>query len=193
MPPLPTIADTFRCVLNWRNALGSHAANVIHIKAPGSDGGDVFGELAAELTDDLFGAISSDYHLTSIDVTELDGSSATVSGPPDTDVNGRATGQTLYQVAAIVKLQTARRGRSYRGRIYLGPMGEAQAESGVFVETTRVADQASWVAFSNQLVTDGMALVVASYLHETSEQVLAITVESPLATQRRRQSRFRGD
>jgi hypothetical protein len=93
------------------------------------------------------------------------------------------------QVAAILKQLTAKRGRSYRGRLYLPFIAEGQIGNGGINGTSRATATAAWIAFHTAMTSAGFDWVVASYLLATAEPVVAVGVEGFTATQRRRLAR----
>ena len=92
-------------------------------------------------------------------------------------------------MANIVKFVTGLRGRSYRGRVYLPFVDESTQAQGHIVAGKITDGQGAWEAFHTDMSTDGFELVVASYLHSTAEDVIAVLFERDTATQRRRNKR----
>jgi len=191
--PLPIIANCARVTFNLQSSSGAASHNVIHVM---KDAGVTYTELGdrlASLLDDaaeadLWRPLPSDYGLTSVDITPLDGTTATrtiergASAWPD----GQGGIAVLPQVCALIKEQTAVRGRRNRGRIYIGPITETSQADGNMVSTTQDALTDAWVAFSNDLVGQSLAIGVASYVGRTVHQVTEIACERSVATQRRR-------
>src|SRR3954471_17993449 len=83
--PLPVIANTWRCAINW--SLGSApnvAENVIHVRGPGLDAGTIAGVLDAAVTGGTgfpFDCISDQVHAPLVTITPLDGSGASNDEP----------------------------------------------------------------------------------------------------------------
>lgn len=187
---LPVITDTFRVVLNWHpGSGGANAVNVMHFRSTTLDSGTLYTALNANVVSAMWDWVANGISVDSVDITPLDGSTATTSfvtgGPAKWTGQGAGTG--LPQVAGIVKLTTPLRGRSYRGRVYLPWVGEGEVNLNNLIDTAAV--QSAWEGFMNDMSTDGADLVVASYLHSTAEAVDTITAESTTATQRRRNKR----
>src|ERR1041384_2513624 len=137
MPPLPVIADVFRGVLRWSNGgLGAHAVNVlnVHTNASGKTAQQVYTCLDAHVTASMWGFVSTGASVITVDILPLDGSSATQSFSTGgvAKWTGTATGETIPQVAEIIKLQTGIRGPSHRGRIYLPFITAAEQGNGGF-------------------------------------------------------------
>lgn len=194
MPPLPVIADTFRVALNWTS--GSHApnsVNVMHFRKTAATATDIFGDLDANVSENMWACIPDDYAVQTVDITPLDGVSATetFSTGAAPKWTGGATGQPVPQVAGIVKLTTLLRGRSFRGRVYLGPCGEDAIRDGLMEAVFQSAGQIAWGLFINAMSVALDPMVVASYKLAVATVVNDATYEFALGTQRRRQTRLR--
>jgi hypothetical protein len=202
--PLPIIANTFRCALKWINTGGSQSAvNVIHVQAntAGQHASDAFAAIDAHVSANMWVSAVAGASVTEVDITPLDGVSATQSfstGSP-AKWSGSAGGDYVPQVAVLIKLFTGLRGRQNRGRVYLPFTAETGISDGLLVATGVI--NAAWVAFQAGMV--GMApvewgLCVASYdrahagvgAHATG--ITGLLCEQVLGTQRRRQGRLRG-
>ena len=121
--PLPVIADIFRVALKWQATSGLSApVNVMHFRAPASTSADVWTALDAHTTSAMFGETGDYCVVNEVDITPLDGSSLTSLNPTGGASNwaGPASAvDPVPQVAALLKITTNVRGRSYRGRLYL--------------------------------------------------------------------------
>ena len=190
--PLPVITDTFRVALNWTN--GSRTAeNVMHFRGPG-DAAALMGDLDSHVTREMWNATNQDTIWNTASITPLDGSSATSEFPFGGASNanrGIQTGQPIPQSAAIVKLTTALRGRSFRGRLYLPDVAENIQDAGELLDTMVSTWQSAWDDFLADMSGAGFPLVVASYTLASAEDVTSVLCESQTGTQRRRQSRNR--
>lgn len=200
--PLPVIANTFRMVLKY-NCSGQTAVNVFHIQANTS------GQHATDALAAVVGAWPASNMLChtvtactigEIDCTPLDGVSATqsqtVSGSKWTGVQ---TGDAIIAVATMLKLQTAKRGPKYRGRVFL-PFTSETAQTNGFLDPTLTTNLTNaWVGFQTALVafSPEWSLGVASYDRKNSGAgaeftgIVALSAERALGTQRRRQTRIR--
>jgi len=191
--PLPTIADTFRVAFEWTLQGGSRTAtNVMHYLAPNKTESEVFNALQDNVTDDMWNTLPDIAQCLEVVVTKLDGTPDGRVFPTNLATGawaGSGGAQFIPQGCTLVKLATGATGRSGRGRIYLPWITEASQFSGLVDDLKRTAAQAAWIAFSNAMIADGIALAVASYKNDTAAQVLALTVESSIATQRRRHIR----
>lgn len=192
MPPLPVIANTYRCALLWQHADGSHAVNVIHVTLSSSTAASIFTLLDSNVDAALWECIPPNASIHQVDITPLDGTTATQSfptGSPAKWSGGSGAEEYIPQASSLVKLTTATRGRSHRGRIFLPYVGEGNQVNGTLDAGQVATWQASWTEFLEDL---GGALVVASYKLSSVSSVTSVLCENKTATQRRRQSRNRG-
>jgi hypothetical protein len=194
MPPLPIIADTYRVTLNWENTNGQHAANVIHIYAPGKDIPTVLDKVDDSVTANMWDATSASGQVVSLDCIKLDGTSSTQTKSSlnnDGRWQGNASGQPIPQSCAMVKFATGHRGREYRGRIFLPWVAEDVQNGGMLSTAVRDSINLDWVAFVNGTLVPDYNLVVASYKLHQQHAVLGVAAELATGTQRRRQQRNR--
>jgi hypothetical protein len=193
MPPLPIIADTFRCAYNWRCADGTHAVNVMHIRAPGHTQFEVGPAIQAATSHDMWVSVHLSAHVESIDVTPLDGAGLGVSFIPTDDSVFTGTGglDWIPSTSALLKFTTALRGRSFRGRMFLPFTSEESAVNGALLGSSQALMQADWTSFLVNMNASGFEPVVASYTLAVAHTIQFVEVEAALATQRRRQERVR--
>jgi hypothetical protein len=194
MAPLPEIDGVYRVALEWTNDTypSMVAANVMHFGQDGGNASDLFGKLDAHATATMWGHTTGTTHVSRIRITKLDGVSPTYDAPPTTVARwkGTQTGSAVNpQVAALVKLVTGARGRSYRGRIFLPFVDESLTTGAVFGSALLTSMQGAWDTFVSAMHTDGADLVVASYKLSTAATVTSQLVERHTATQRRRNHR----
>ena len=160
-----------------------------------SDPGNVstlLDDIEASWTANQLKSMTVESRLTTLVATPLDGTSASLSRTlPNSApyIGGVASGTSSPQVATLVKLQTDKRGKSHRGRIFL-PFTAEGAQNDGKLDTTPLANlQTGWSSFVTDMGTAGEALVVASYRLESFEPVTQAIVESFFGTQRKRQPR----
>lgn len=202
--PLPTIADTFRCALRWSQIGGSlKAVNVIHIKAnaSGQTATDAFHALNVNWNSNMWLGVQAGMFISNVDVTPLDGVSATTSFVPTSAgaTTGGSVGDIIIQAAIIVKLGTGVRGRDNRGRIFLPYPAESQQSSGHLSSATQATMDSAWGTFAAGLVglSPQWDLGVASYDRRHSGAgahftgLTHLNVEELLGTQRKRMERLR--
>lgn len=193
MAPLPVIADTYRVAFNWvQSGLGLGATNVMHFRKSGTNPAALAAILDGDVAAAMWSCQGTNSKIHSLQITPLDGSS--VSFPFDTGSPAKWSGTDannapVPNVSNIIKLLTAKRGRSYRGRVYLPWVDEDRQGAGKVDAGTLPTLQAAWVAFNAAVTADGYEWVVASYTHATAEPVVAVLAETYIATQRRRQVR----
>lgn len=191
---LPVITNVFRCALDWAHSDGSHAVNVIHLKSAGATPTTVFTDLDASVSANMWKCMQAGASVISVAITPLDGTSATedfATGAPAKWTGSASGSEYIPAVAGLVKLTTARRGRSYRGRVFLPYTGEDAQSAGRLVAGAYGPMQTAWNAFLAAITGAGTDFVVASYLHSTAEFVTNIFVEHECGTMRSRQERVR--
>lgn len=190
--PLPIITNIYRVALNWTGPGGQHAVNVMHFSRAGSNAAAVASAIDASVTSAMWTDVQNGWSVTSLEVTPLDGSSATytlaVTGAKWT---GTTAGDFTPGAAALVSLRTNLRGRSHRGRIYRPGIAEASQTNGQLTTGSVATTQTAWNTFLTTVTTAGATPVVASYLHQTADAVTSYLCELVLGTQRRRQTRLR--
>ena len=190
--PLPIISNCYRAAIHWtQQGVGfpTETLNVLHVTTTTQDEADIAVILQTQIgtygADALFN-LSSDYKMTLVQVTKLDGSSATQDIPVDGPY-GEADGDYIPQGAQVISLKTAHRGPSGRGRIYLGPCGEQNQVDGALGGTDSV--NTGWANVLAGINGADLTLVVASYVHAVARPVTSISSKGFLRTQRRRARR----
>jgi hypothetical protein len=202
--PLPVIPDTFRCALEWAHTSGQTAVNVIHIgtAVSGKTPAQVFAALDANVDAAQWDMVSSGASVAVVSITKLDGVSGTVAFPTGSPAKwtGNGAGDFVPAASVLLKLQTGLRGRNHRGRIFIPFITEGNISNGELNPAEATAVTASWVDFQADLQADATtacAIVVAAYdrRHQGAGAgavtASALSIEVPLATQRRRQGRLR--
>lgn len=194
MAPLPIIPDTYRCSLNWTDGIGHHAVNVVHILKALSSPSAVAAALDANANGNMWGYVSPAYVMQRIDVTELDGASASYSLlTSGFKWTGQGAGDAIPAAACVLTLRTAFRGRTHRGRLFLGPISEGGQTAGILTGGVFLTNvQNAWDSWLAAMVAAGFQPVVASYKFPAGQvPITSILVNQVVATQRRRQSRLR--
>lgn len=166
--------------------------NVMHVKKSSSNPAAIATILNTNVTTNMWYFQEQSSIIHEVDITPLDGTSTTYPYiPPTTAIwaGGRTTADKIPNVANLIKLVTAKRGRSYRGRVYLPWIHETSQTNGVLDAPSVANCTAAWVAFLAAMSGSGAPLGVASYLHATFEPVIAVICERDVATQRRRNHR----
>jgi hypothetical protein len=190
--PLPVIANTYRVAFNWTNDANAQIAeNVMHFIAPGSSALAVAEAIDGAVTSAMFQTIASNAGCDTLSVTPLDGTSATLNYTTTSEhFTGSASGDFSPASAVVVSLGTGLRGRSHRGRLYLGFTAEGVISDGSIEAGTASSLQAAWLAFIDELDA-GVTWAVASYKLATAQAVSSVGVKAAIGTQRRRQTRVR--
>lgn len=191
MAPLPVISNVFRCAFTWKNLDWPtwSAVNVMHFYKAGGDPVTLTALLDASVSANMWGQTSSSSSIYQVNVTPLDGSSVTFPYTPLTPAKWKGTVSSLEytpQVSAVVKMLTGKRGRSYRGRVFLPWCIEDVTKSGLILAATQATMNTAWVAFRTAMDTGGYPLHVASYKLATSEKVVAVLAETNTGTVRKR-------
>jgi len=192
--PLPVIANVYRCAFEWvnDNQTSWRATNVIHVSKSGSTPAAVYTALDTNVTANMWRQTGTDSHIRYVVITPLDGSSVSLSTATGNTAkwSGALTpGDMISQGCEIVKFKTAKRGRNYRGRVYLPWIGESTVANNVITAGNVTLSQTAWGAFFTAMVAAGFQPVVASYALSTAEAITALEVETNIATQRKRNRR----
>lgn len=199
--PLPIITNVVRAT--YRGALGSGTqwANVMHFRWLGGGGGPFAGDIASMdaivrrlYTGTAFTGGAAWLTFCRSAVSLIDATVYILNGtsvPQLININAQgtnATGTMLPQeVAPVLTLRTAKRGRSYRGRVYLpAPVTTQVDATGNLVGACTTATIAQAIGVYGALGAANWEWVVASYLHATSEPLASITMDSRPDVQRRR-------
>jgi hypothetical protein len=188
---LPTIADTFRVVWKW-TCSGSIAVNVVHFRKTSSTSAALYTSIDAAITQAMWACIVPSARLSQMLITPLDGHTATSAFTTvGTKYDGGSTGEMVPAAAGLVSLRTADRGPRARGRIYLPFQSETNMANGLLTGASLTTAASAWNTFFTAMAAGSSPMCVASYKWSTAPTVFSLQYETPLATQRRRQSRLR--
>lgn len=198
--PLPVIANTFRTTVRGTTPDGDQWVNVLHFRKSGA----LSFPAAVAILDPLLlshyqtnnGAGSSwrsnaptSSAIVDFAYTPLDGSSATTVIAHG--LAGASAGTVIPANAAfVITLRTGLRGRSFRGRVFQGPLqsnfigatGRTSAAIALSIAT-------QWNNFLTALVGTGVSLVVASYNLSIATDVATCTTDTRIDSARRRLGR----
>ena len=193
--PFTPIANTAKIELIGHSGITEQP--IVNVMHSGLGGADTFAEVDA-IALAVKGVVlahlnvwSSTMFFDEVRVTSLD----TATSPQATEAfpaatQGTASPDAIPGAAALVKLLTATRGRSYRGRIYVGII--AANEVGDGNGTLSVSFQGVVNAYISAIeaalnaLTPSVGLVVASRKLGISSFVLSANCEPTVAYQRRR-------
>lgn len=196
MAPLPTILDVYRVALNWTCG-GQNAVNVMHFHvAGGTTPSALIAHLDTAASVSMWNSTIAAATVLDLQVTPLDGTTATQTFAPPTPGHWQGGGggtEWSPATAAVIKMITAVRGRSYRGRLFLPFTAENEMVNGFVRSLILPGMQTAWTNFVTSLnaLTPAVSLTVASYKLSVATNVLLAGPEPTLATQRRRQTRLR--
>lgn len=194
MPPLPVIADVYRCTFNWSPFHSVSPRNVLHVRTASPDSVAVGDVVVAALQVHMFEGMSGGHVLDSVTVLPLDGVSSAIAVPGEGYTSGSASDQqTAPQVAGVVSHYTGHRGSAGRGRTYIGPMNEGAIVNGSMVAGNAAEISAAWDEYSSMLndAEPILEFVVASYVQAAAFPVARSVCHDILGTQRRRQDQLR--
>jgi hypothetical protein len=168
------------------------AVNVIHVHKADSEAINVGDDIAASVNASMWKCLMGGDGISALQITPLFGSLPTIVYPTDGSPkwHGSATGTDwVPSLAAVVSLKTALRGRSNRGRVFVGPVAESESYSGNLSTATAAAMQGGWASFGSSLIGLDSEHVVASYKLSTALTVTNYSVKTHCGTQRNRQGR----
>jgi hypothetical protein len=128
--------------------------------------------------------------MVNIHAVDIGSSSGAIVDLADTTAGGATTTNSLATrgACALVRWNGSTRNRSSRGRLYFGPIMEANINSdgATLASTYQTQFTTAFTNFRNSLNTAGYGLVVLSRKESLSHAVTSHAVESTIATQRRR-------
>jgi hypothetical protein len=172
-------------------------ATIMHITCGATPTQSLLAEYAEAINDayndsSINVAYPNNYNRDNVTVTDLN----SVSGPQAVDTGasgvGGADAMTAPQACALLKLTTAKRGRSYRGRVYFPIPGDVLTTGDGNVSSGQITHILAWYdAMASNLAgaSTASSFVVASRKLGTSQVVTGRAVEPTVATQRRRVGR----
>jgi hypothetical protein len=190
---LPVIGGVFRCTFRYTAIAGLPlAVNVMHFYKAGGTAAALWTALDAHSSANMRACMENSTGVDFVDITPLDGGTVTethATGAASKWYGTQSSSQITPQVAAIVKLKTDVRGRSYRGRAFLPWVVESAMNQGVLDSTIKSSMQSAWNTWLSAMQGDNYYPVVASYKLATKSDITSIEIENYLGTQRRRQPR----
>lgn len=193
MAPLPIINDVFRVTYEFSPFEGVSPRIVQHFLSNTGDEADLAAALDAQSLNDQWYPMSLSQTLDSYSIIKLDGSSPTHVIASTSGAHGRGNSSIIPSTAMILSMHTGLRGRSGRGRNYIGPVTEDQTASGLISGTAAGNAAAAWATFQSGMETEGAGytLGVASYHLAEFNAVVNLSCKSLAVTQRRRQDQLR--
>lgn len=184
------VADCFQVAINAL-AGGREVVNVIGVR---NSGGTAAGAAAAvqtawKVASGPLSTLSSYYALTSFDAMDVGSSNGDIVQVLDTTTGGLAAQSFATAGAcALVKWNGGTRSRSSRGRLYFGPIRELDinTDGRTLAAASITTYGTAFTNFRNSLSAAGYPLVILSRKLGTSTTVSSQSVETTIATQRRR-------
>lgn len=189
MAPLPTISNVVRVAFQWKPI---NAVNVMHFHQDDPDLAGLWNVLKSHVSANMWCNTASSQTVDHITMTPLDGfgMSEQFIPTPGAIWTGSTGGDAIPASAAVLKLTTVARGRSGRGRLYLGPNSESGVGNGMLVPTVVTTQVNAWTTFQAAMIDDATPQVVASYKNATAFTVLSYGMRQACGTVRMRQSRL---
>jgi hypothetical protein len=137
-----------------------------------------------------FSVVMANFQIESWAITLLSSSSATQIVPCTETITGSGGGNMIPQVAGVLSMRTSERGSRGRGRLFLGPVGEADADAGLMSAGIPAGTVTAWNAVAEELADDplNISFGVASYVHSEIAGVQTFSMRRAFGTQRRRQN-----
>jgi hypothetical protein len=198
--PLPVIPGVVRAAVTGNLPSGTQWANVVHFRYAGgasSPGPAEITALHAKLTRLWSGAAYGagtawlTHSQTSVTTTNvvyyvLNGT-AVAEERAFVAAGSLSTGLEPPEVAHVLTLRTATRGRSYRGRVYLPPVCVVRLDTnGNLGSTALNGIQTQWSGLQADLNTIQWSMGVASYLRSVFTDAISATMDVRPDVQRRR-------
>lgn len=186
--PVPPTTNTLRAVLNITSN-GQICNNILHYQIPlgvtAADMTDLGTGLGATWTSAIRALVPTTCVLTSIDVIDLgENPQASVNVIKSTGGTGTNVSPAMpNNVTCVATLRTAKRGRSFRGRIYHVGLTEADVTGDSLVPGTAASLESGYSQFRNvTLASSGKVagLVVASFVADGNPR--AFGVVTPVTT-----------
>ena len=190
---LPVIEDAYLCTMGYVQATNA-MANVFcvysHVTQSTEDvGNHVIGGWT--ITNGLTGLQSEDVQYTGLTVTPLDGTSLPTFISMD-GTSGLVTDSPYaVQTAVVFTLKSLTRGRSGRGRLYLGGIpSEKQDTGGASWDPTFITNCTNnFENFTTDMDSNNLTLQILSRKLESIAPVATVKANAYLGTQRRRARR----
>lgn len=195
MAPLPVIGNVARIALIWNTVNGIKPVNVLHLITDSTDEEQIANDLHdawADAGGAQFNQVANGFAIDAMAVTLLDGTSATQVINVTPDIGGAGGGEAIPQAAAVLSMHTSQRGPRGRGRLYIGPLGEAVQSNGLLNGGAKTTALAAWNDSVAPLAASPStaSYAVASYVHADVHGVSSFSMRNPTGTQRRRQNQL---
>lgn len=192
--PFPTDSHLWRAALQWQlNSSGPIVAVTVlwFVDTASSHSAADLGSALDSAFNDNQNVFDAAHEELIANTVELRSRAAPPPAPItytlETGPTGNAPGDLLWEGAAVVTHQTALAGRRYRGRTFVGPIGEGAQASGQ-IGSDYVTDMtAAWNAWRADMADADFNFVVASQKAGGHVEDVVNSIARPyLATQRQR-------
>lgn len=186
--PLPVISNVYRCAFNWDGTMSDRpVVSVQHFRTT-----KAIDELASDLdalaTTTMFSYTEATVEASSVDITPLDGVSASQSfSLANWHSSGGAT-ETLPGFNVMVLGSTGLRGPSNRGRIFLPSPGENVITDGLLDSGNADAITDAWNDFRVNAGIESIEYGVASYVTPDFTTYTSLLCSRKLGVIRRRRN-----
>lgn len=200
MAPLPVIPDIHRVAITYHNNDTSFA-NVINVRIDPTSGAtpldiatDIMHAWHGTTTPNLLNMQANSITMDAVTSTPLDGTSVSATSPFPASTIGTGTGLSVSaQTAFVMSLKTAVRGRSNRGRFYLGGVvaGVLNGDGSLWTATGLADYLTRFSNFMTDALTPGniASFGVASYKLATFRDLAEWDPKAKLGTIRKRAER----
>lgn len=190
-----TSGEDWQVSLFYRDSgSGTIAENAIGIHSEASStASDVSTVVQASWQASQLDWVAATATINTVRVRDLAGIAATQDFPTDgtSKWSGGGLGQSLPQVAGIVRLQTTVAGRSHRGRVFIPFVGEGETDAGSLIDVA--ATGTAWTAFIAALSSSSPVCELSIVSRKLSALFVVdhVAAQTITGTQRRRVARLR--
>lgn len=196
---LPSASNTIKVAINGV-LTGQECINVFHFKAPSSVTEALMDNLAADVEtwlDSFKALVTSSWSCTSVTLTDLTTSSGLSKTYGFSTKTGTLSGAPKpNNVSAVVTSRTNSRGRSFRGRTYIGGVGDNSTDTTLDLDPTWMSSVASvFVSLLNSSAFHSCVISIVSYFANKVVRgaavvtpITAFSMDSHIDSQRRRLS-----
>lgn len=185
------IPNTYRCAISMV-AGGRAISNVIGVtgSGPGLEAAAAAAVLAAwKVATGPLANLSSIVAMTDVSAVDLSSLTGGITVLADTTAGGGGAGALSTRAScALITWNAGIRSKSARGRLYFGPLREADinTDGATLVGASVTAFGTAFTAFRNSLATSGFPLCVISQKLASTTSVTSQAVQTTIGTQRRR-------
>lgn len=189
--PLPVVQDAIQATLVWDDVDAPRSATTtLHFldMAGTSTVQQLMTAIEARVLANMWVVLPTNAHVTSINFTPLDGTSAGTSIATSGGAKWAGTGSNdcILQGACVISLKSLQRGPRGRNRIFLPWVSEGAQLNGTLTAASVALMQTAWNTFRTNMALDGFPLIAVSGVHSDEHTVTSVVVRPYVRTQRRR-------